>query len=61
MAFKDITNDFQQAVKNRQSSIPDAKRRKLAKQSKGEDEKNSISKAYVSEAYNIVSTQNYSR
>lgn len=56
MAFKDITNEFQEAVKKRRSSIPDAKRRKAVKQPKGEDEKGSINKAYVSEAYNVVRT-----
>lgn len=56
MAFKDITNEFQEAVEKRRSSIPDAKRRKAVKQPKGEDEKGSINKAYVSEAYNVVRT-----
>ena len=57
MAFKDITNEFQEAVEKRQSSIPDAKRRKVVKQPKGEDEKGSINKAYVSEAYNVVRSE----
>jgi syntaxin 18 len=54
MAFTDITNDFRQAVKERRSTIPDAKRRKVVKSPKGDEEKAAISKTYVAEAYNIV-------
>ncbi|KAF8192495.1 snare protein syntaxin 18/UFE1 [Pholiota molesta] len=54
MAFTDITNDFRQAVKERRSTIPDAKRRKVVKSPKGDEEKAAISKTYVAEAYNIL-------
>ena len=54
MPFKDITNDFRQAVREKETSIPDAKRRKVARSSRTGDEGNSIEKTFVAEAQNIV-------
>ncbi|KAF8974213.1 hypothetical protein BDZ97DRAFT_1911421 [Flammula alnicola] len=54
MPFREITNEFRQAVKEGESTIPDAKRRKVVKQPKGEDEKASMNKTYLVEAYHIL-------
>ncbi|PPQ92337.1 hypothetical protein CVT25_008687 [Psilocybe cyanescens] len=54
MPFKNITNEFREVVQERESSIPDAKRRRVSRQSKNEAEKPSIDKTYIAEAYNIL-------
>ena len=55
MPFKEITNEFRKAVQERETSAPDAKRRKVAKQPKNDENTASIDKTYVAEAYNIAS------
>lgn len=54
MPFKNITNEFREVLQERESSIPDAKRRKVLKQPKNETNKPSVDKIYIAEAYNIV-------
>ncbi|KAF8165438.1 snare protein syntaxin 18/UFE1 [Crassisporium funariophilum] len=54
MPFADITNDFRKVVKERETTIPDAKRRRVSKQHRNDDDKVSLHKTYVAEAYNIL-------
>ncbi|KAH9482931.1 Syntaxin ufe1 [Psilocybe cubensis] len=54
MPFKNITNEFREVLQERESSIPDAKRRKVSKQPKNETDKPSVDKTYIAEAYNIL-------
>jgi len=55
MPFKQLTNEFRKAVQERETSVPNTKRRKLARQPRTDENKASIDKTYVAEAYNIAS------
>jgi syntaxin 18 len=55
MPFKQITNEFRKAVQERETSVPETKRRKFGRQPKNDENKASIDKTYVAEAYNIAS------
>ena len=59
MAVSTRTSEFRQAVNEKQSAIPEAKRRKLSRPSKRltpESERlETLNKEYVKEAYNVVS------
>ncbi|KAF8812350.1 hypothetical protein BYT27DRAFT_7132849 [Phlegmacium glaucopus] len=54
MPFTNITNDFKTILHERESTIPDAKRGKVIKHSRNEDDKLSLHKTYVAEAYNVL-------
>ncbi|KAF4620066.1 hypothetical protein D9613_005129 [Agrocybe pediades] len=54
MPFKDITNEFRTALQERESAIPDAKRRKIRKRGEADGDEASVDKSYVAEAYNIM-------
>jgi len=55
MPFRDITNEFRNVLQEHENTIPDSKRRKVSKRGKKEDdEKVSVDKSYLTEAYNIV-------
>jgi len=57
MPFTQITNDFRKAVRERETSVLETKpkRRKFGRQPKNDENKASIDKTYVAEAYNIAS------
>ncbi|KDR83845.1 hypothetical protein GALMADRAFT_86454 [Galerina marginata CBS 339.88] len=53
MPFREITIEFRKAVQERDTALPDAKRRKV-NQPRTPVDKVSIDKTYVAEAYNIL-------
>lgn len=59
MPSSDITADFRKIIQEKESQIPDAKRRKLASKStrneSGREGQAHVSKEYITEAYVIVS------
>jgi len=59
MPFIDLTAEFRNAVHQRQSQLPDAKRRKKSARTSvaGRDGESSLGKEYVAEAYIIVSRE----
>ncbi|TFK43628.1 hypothetical protein BDQ12DRAFT_643221 [Crucibulum laeve] len=61
MPFTNITNDFRSILQEKESTVPDSKRRKLSKHGRHDGERDgqaSLSKEYLAEAYTILNHVN---